>query len=209
MVTNTNQARTRVSGANPKRTGYGCRNVSPISNLIAMEQNNPQPDCERITVANGILSTEIPRIRNIEPAQQYQEIIGLLQGVERTIQDNQQTLQDNQQTLQDNQRTLQDNQRTLQDIQQAQQAFNRRLIAIENTTIQFKNKLNQQSDPNSVLFPLRDLATGNTIPHCPNTSADIHRLSALEATRILRALQVPVPAGRITTKRTAVLREFL
>ncbi|KAI0431769.1 hypothetical protein F5Y09DRAFT_303754 [Xylaria sp. FL1042] len=69
-----------------------------------MEQNNLLPDFDRIGAAFETLSTETLRIRNIEPVQQYIEVIRRLEQVQESF------------------KTM-------------QRFFNRRLIAIKNTTI--------------------------------------------------------------------------
>ncbi|KAI1405635.1 hypothetical protein F4819DRAFT_373638 [Hypoxylon fuscum] len=153
---------------------------------MAMEQNNPTPDYQRIGAAYDILGTEIPRIRNIEVNHQHQEVIGVIRELRQDIQDIRQDLQGVQQTV--------------HNIQQSQQGFNRRLVSIDNSIIRFTNKDNFRSDPESILLPLRDTVTGDIIPDCPTTVDQIHKLSAAETTRILEALQA---------KRVAVLHQFL
>jgi hypothetical protein len=58
------------------------------------------------------------------------------------------------------------------------------------------------------LEALVSLATGNPIPNCPATVADIRTLTAPAAARILNALRVAVP-GTVAERRKTVEWEFL
>jgi hypothetical protein len=81
------------------------------------------------------------------------------------------------------------------------------LVSFENDTISSQNAARLAANLSASLLPLRDLQTGNTIPGCPTTFAEIGSLSGAEAARILQALQVPVPAS-LAAKRDEVRRQF-
>jgi hypothetical protein len=77
----------------------------------------------------------------------------------------------------------------------------------DNSLRWYQNTLGLLFNPPAQLLPLIHVSTGLDIPDCPTTVAEIHQLSEVEATRILQALQVPVPVG-LTAQRTAVLEQF-
>jgi hypothetical protein len=116
-------------------------------------------------------------------------------------------VQDILQAQQAQQQILQDIQQTLQDVQQNEKASNRRFVVIENGLIQIRNRGLWMANVSATLTPLRDLVTGDVIPNCPTTFSQAYKLTGAEATRILQALQVPVPGG-LEAKRLAVQGEL-
>lgn len=83
-----------------------------------------------------------------------------------------------------------------------------RMTRNENRTIRLQNTQKQVSNPTTTtLIPLLDLQTGDTIPNCPTSVAEIYQLSGPEARRILQLLQVSVPHA-VAERRTAVHEQF-
>lgn len=153
-----------------------------------------QPNFE--TIATGIenvsgglnaIRGELERFANLQPVQQGQQI----QEINQTLR-----------------LILQVIERNHVDITTRITAINTRITAIDNSNIQLRNRLNNVSNPSANILPLRHPQTGNFIENCPTTFAQINRLSAIEATRILRILGVPIPST-LALKREAVRLQFL
>ncbi|KAK3938372.1 hypothetical protein QBC46DRAFT_355934 [Diplogelasinospora grovesii] len=180
-----------------------------------MGQNNPLPDFDNISGAFTTLGVEIPRLRNHQQLAQeirqgQQQLQQQMQQMQQSQQRFQQQMQQSQQQLQQQMQQMQQSQQQFQQqIQQQFSTFSRRLVVIENTTIQIKNKQSCQANPAARLSPLLNPVTGDIIPDCPTTAAQIHKLTAAQATRLLEILQVPVPAGTVEVKKTALLQQFL
>jgi superfamily II RNA helicase len=174
------------------------------------------PDYVKIGAAFDTLGTEIPRIKNVEPIRQHRELLDILREVQQSqkdLQQSQKDLQQSQKDLQQNQKaqgeTLKSIHKSIQSIETTQRGFHRDLIIRENATTQIRNKTSLAADPTSLLLPLRNPATGETIPNCPTSSAEIYGLSTAEATRILQALQAePIPTA-LAAKRSRVLKLFM
>jgi TolA-binding protein len=167
-----------------------------------MAQNNPPlPNYDKISSALVELSTELPRIANITPQIQEQQILQILQQQQQFLQQ-----------LQQIQVQLQHIQEQQQHIQEQQQQVLGRLTAIENRTYNSRvktiNAHREAGHPGSHLLPLRDIQTGVDIPVCPTTAPQISVLTASAANQILAALQVPAPAT-LAAKRETVRYELL
>ncbi|OTA60430.1 hypothetical protein K449DRAFT_435532 [Hypoxylon sp. EC38] len=150
-----------------------------------MDQNKIPPDFERIGATCNTLGTEIPRIRNIDSAQQSQQRTYLIQQLQDEVR------------------------RDITEIWQSQRSLDLRLTVVETTTIQCRNKDIFQADLSGHIFPLRDPATLEIIPNYPSTADQINNLNSAEGTRILQALQVPIPPRRVEGKRRVGRRGFL
>lgn len=86
--------------------------------------------------------------------------------------------------------------------------FRTRSTRTENSQRRLQNSLRLSTNLRTLLLPLLDTTSGLEIPNCPPTYAQIRRLSRAEATRILQALQVPVPLT-VAAQRIAVQKQFL
>lgn len=82
-----------------------------------------------------------------------------------------------------------------------------RLTRNENNTTRLRNSQRLAGSSTATLIPLQNPVTGDEIPNLPTTVAQINRLSAAEAARILQELQVPLPAGT-GARREAVRQQF-
>ncbi|KFY25425.1 hypothetical protein V491_01742 [Pseudogymnoascus sp. VKM F-3775] len=141
------------------------------------------------TIATGIenvsgglraICGEFERFANLQPAQQGQQI----QEINQTL------------------RLI------LQVLERNHVDITTRITATDNSNIQLRNRLNNLSNPTATILPLRHPRTGNFIENCPTTIAQINRLSAAEATRILDILGVRIPST-LPLKREAVRLQFL
>ena len=83
-----------------------------------------------------------------------------------------------------------------------------RLTRNENHTTRVRNSQRLLGGSGATLLPLQNPVTGDEIPDLPTTVAEIYQLPAAEASRILQALQVPVPAGTLA-RREAVGEQFV
>jgi hypothetical protein len=82
-----------------------------------------------------------------------------------------------------------------------------RLTRNENNTTRLRNSQRLAGSSTATLLPLQNPVTGDEIPNLPTTVAQINRLTAAEAERILLELQELVPPGT-GARREAVREQF-
>lgn len=177
-----------------------------------MAHNNQSPDFEKMNAAYSALSVEDPHLWNMDPHFQPQLPLDFTQGVQQPPPPPRVEAQHLQPppvfpNFPKDIRNPPYPWKSLEELDHSLQETRRRLIAVENSVIQIRNR-QIQMDPASVLLPLLDPISGKSIDNCPTTTAQIYKLSAAEATRLLETLQVPIPRS-MAAKRAAVARQFL
>lgn len=159
-----------------------------ISKITIMARNElgPQPDfnqtseaCTSISDGFHVLATQLPRLVNVDYNRQQEQIIRILQNLERSV----------------------------AEIKQILQQHDRRFTDIDNRLIQLGNSQRHFSDPTATLVALRNPQIGEAVANCPTTVAQINRLTGAQATSILQILGVPVP-NTLASKRDAVRTQF-
>lgn len=182
---------------------------------MAEVEQDRLPNFENLSAGLNILSTELPRMRNSQGVALGQQILDRLTGIENSIVGIENSIVDLSIITEDRFLSIEDR---LLDVDNRLLDVNNRLLNIENrldtTTICEKNARIKSANAhhlavqrNAALLPLLDIQSGVAIPNCPATSADIHTLTAADATRILQALRIPIP-GTLAEKQEAVRLEF-